>query len=163
MMEQGGNRNMENYENNNVETPVVEPAPVQENPYASQGYANYNAQPPMSKEEFLKHYAPASFKKTILVTSIIAYVLVVIALIGVIAGNIWGILDVAITLGLTLGVHIAKSKGCAIGLLVYGIINVVIASLAMGMLAGWGWVAVPIAYLVAFSQAEKEYKAVYGA
>ncbi len=154
---------MENYENNNVETPVVDEAPVQGNSYASQEYANYNAQPPMSKKEFLKHYAPASFKKTILVTSIIAYVLVAIALIGVLMGNIFGLLDVALTLGLTLGVHIAKSKGCAIGLLVYGIINVIVSSLAMGMLAGWGWIAVPIAYLVAFSQAEKEYKAVYGA
>lgn len=154
---------MENFENNNVETPVVEAASEQENSYASQEYANFNAQPPMTKKEFLKHYAPSSFKKTILVTSIIAYVLVVIALIGVLMGNVFGLLDVALTLGLTLGVHIAKSKGCAIALLVYGIINVVVSSLAMGMLAGLGWVAVPIAYLVAFVQAEKEYKAVYGA
>lgn len=154
---------MEDFKNNNV-TPetVVEPTPVTENSYASQGYANYNAQPPMSKKEFFKHYAPSSFKKTILVTSIIAYVLVVIALFGVLAGNTWAILDVALTLGLSLGVHIAKSKGCAIALLIYGIFNVVISSLTLGMLAGWGWVVVPIVYLVAFSKAEKEYKAVYG-
>ena len=148
---------MENFENNNV-TPEVEP--VAENPYASQ--ANYNVQPPVSKKEFFKKYAPDSFKKTILIASIIAYVMVGINVIMVLAGNIASILDVAITLGLTLGIHVGKSKGCAIAITVYGVINVIVASLMAGSLTGWGWLAVAIAYLVAFNKAEKEYKAVYG-
>jgi len=153
---------MENFENNNVETPVVEETPVQENAYASQEYTNYNEQPPVSKKEFLKKYAPASFKKTILVTSIVAYVLVGFNLLACLMGNVFGLIDVAIRLGLTLGVHVGKSKGCAIGLLAYGLFNLIVATLAMGMLAGWGWVAIPVVYLVAFNKAEKEYKLVYG-
>lgn len=131
---------MDNYENNNVtpETVVV------------------------SKQEFFKKYAPKSFKTAILITSIIGYVFVAVGLINVLLVSIFAIADTAIQLGLILGVHIAKSKGCAIALLVYGIISMIISTLSMGMLAGWAWVAIPIAYLVVFSKAEKEYKAVYG-
>lgn len=151
---------MENYENN-YEAPVMEETPVQEaNPYG-QDFANYRTEY-VSKAEYLKNHAPASFYKTIKVCAIISYVLIGINVLTLIV-NPFGILDVAILLTLTLLVHIKKVKGCAIGLLVYGILSCIIGLVSAGVPTGWGWIIIPILYLVQFAKAEKEYKNVYGA
>ena len=157
---------MENLENN-YEEPVVEEIPVteetpavEENPYG-QDFENYRTEY-MDKKEYFKNHAPESFYKTIKVCAIISYVLVGINVLSLII-NPWGILDVALMLGLTLGVHLKKVKGCAIALLVYSIFNFVVGLVAAGTPAGTGWLVISIIYLVQFSKAEKEYKAVYGA
>lgn len=151
---------MENFENN-YEAPVVEETPVEEsNPYG-QDFANYRTEY-VSKKDYLKNQAPASFYKTIKVCAIISYVLIGINVLSLIV-NPFAILDVIILLVLTLLVHIKKVKGCAIGLLVYGIISCIVGILSAGVPTGWGWVVIPIIYLVQFAKAEKEYKNIYGA
>lgn len=164
---------MENYENNNVtpeteevvETPVVEETPVvgetpvaEETPYG-QDFANYQTEY-VSKKEFLKNNE--GLKKTVKTASIVGYVLVGINVISLIF-NFFAIFDIAILLGCTLGVHLKKSKGCAIAILVYGIISCIIGLVSAGTPTGWGWIVIAIVYLVAFNKAEKEYKAIYGA
>ena len=156
---------MENMENNYEapvveETPVVEEVPVQENPYG-QDFASYRTEH-MSKKEYMKSHAPASFYKTIKVCAIISYVLIGFNVLTLLV-NPFAILDVAILLTLTLLVHIKKVKGCAIGLLVYGIVSCIIGLISYGTPTGWGWVVIPIFYLVQFAKAEKEYKSIYGA
>lgn len=150
---------MENYENN-YETPVVEETPVaEENPYG-QDFAGYQT-PYMSKKEYLQSHAPESFYKTIKTCAIISYVMVGINVLGLLV-NPFAILDIAIMLGLTLGVHLKKIKGCAIALLVYGIFSFFVGIISMGIPAGTLWIVIPIIYIVQFNKAEKEYTAIYG-
>jgi len=155
---------MENYENNNVTTEteeVVEETPVEEgNPYG-QDFASYET-PYMSKKEYLKGHAPEGFYKTIKTWAIVSYVLIAINVVMLIF-NPLGIFDIALMLGLTLGIHLKKSKGCAIALLIYGIFNFVVGIVINGAPMGILWLVAAIVYLVQFNKAEKEYKAIYGA
>ena len=152
---------MENQENNYVAPEVVEETPVaEENPYG-QDFASYKTEY-VSKKEYLQKHASESFYKTIKTCAIVSYVLIGINVLMLIF-NPLGIFDIAIMLGLTLGVHLKKVKGCAIALLCYGIFNGVVGLLAMGSPAGVAWIVVAIIYIVQFSKAEKEYKAIYGA
>ena len=158
---------MENQENNYVapevveETTFVEETPVvEENPYG-QDFASYKTEY-VSKKEYLQKHAPESFYKTIKTCAIVSYVLIGMNVLMLIL-NPLGIFDIAIMLGLTLGVHLKKVKGCAIALLCYGIFNCVVGLLVMGTPAGIAWIVIAIIYMVQFSKAEKEYKAIYGA
>ncbi|MBQ7346084.1 MAG: hypothetical protein IJW45_08510 [Oscillospiraceae bacterium] len=112
----------------------------------------------VSKAEYRKLYAPQSFQKSIMVIAIIGYIFVGINLLLMLAGmvDLLGFIDLAICLGCLLGMHIGKSKGCAIGLLVYGICNMLIL-LAIGQFGGWIWVALGIAAVLNFNNVDKEY------
>ena len=164
---------MENHENNNVtpeteevveETPVVEEAPVveetpvaEENPYG-QDFANYQTEY-VSKEEFIKNHE--GLKKNVKIVAIISYVLIAINALNLLF-NFFVIIDIAILLGCTLGVHLKKKKGCAIGILVYGIFSVVVGLLSAGTPTGWMWIVFAIIYLTQFNKVNKEYNAIHG-
>lgn len=161
---------MENYENNNVtpeteevvgEEAVVEETPVEEaNPYG-QDFANYET-PYMSKKEYLRSHAPAEFYKNIKILAIITYVLLALNVITLLF-NPAGIVDIILLLVFTLMIHLKKVKGCAIAVLIYGIVSVIIGLISFGTPAGWLYIVFGIIYLVQFNKAEKEYKATYGA
>lgn len=51
--------------------------------------------------------------------------------------NIFGLLDVIIVIGLGVGVHVAKSRACAVVLLVYSVFNMIYMLLLAGMPGGW--------------------------
>lgn len=164
---------MENYENNNVtpeteevvetpvveETSVVEETPVtEENPYG-QDFASYQTEF-VSKKEFLQNHE--DLKKKVKTVAIVSYVLIGLNALGLFL-NFFVIIDLAILLGCTLGVHLKKKKGCAIGILVYGIFSVIVGLLSSAGPTGWMWIVFAIIYLVQFNKAEKEYKAIYSA
>lgn len=112
----------------------------------------------VSKAEYRKRYASKSFQKSIMAIAIIGYVFAGINLILMTTGvsDPLGFIDLAIYLGCLLGMHIGKSKGCAIGLLVYGACNMLIL-LALGQFGGWIWLALGIAAVLNFNNADKEY------
>ena len=159
---------MENYENNNVtpeveevveETPVVEETVVaEENPYG-QDFANYQTEY-VSKEEFLKNHE--TLKKNVKVIAIISYVLIALNAISIII-NPLVIIDIAILLVCTLGAHLKKKKGFAIGVLIYGIISVIIGLVSAGTPSGWMWIIFGILYITQMNKAEKDYASLYGA
>ncbi len=93
----------------------------------------------VSKGDFRRQYAPPEQKKSIAVVSIIGYVLCGINLLVALV-NPFALIDVAVFLGLTLGVHLRKSKGCAIAMLVYGIVGCVLGLLSTGTPTGWIWI-----------------------
>ena len=150
---------MENYQSN-YQAPIEERPGMEQNPYG-QDFASYRTQY-VEKEEYIKKYAPESFRNTILVCAVISYVLIGINVFSLIV-NPLAVFDFAIMLGCTLGVHIGKSKGCAIALLVYGLISCAIGLISFGVPLGWAWVVIPIIYLVQFNKVEKQYNAIYGA
>lgn len=93
----------------------------------------------MTKEEFNQCANIKSIIKNITVAAIITYVVGFITLITnvIIGGNIFGLLDVIIVIGLGVGIHIAKSRACSIALLVYSFVNMIYMIILAGMPGGW--------------------------
>ena len=111
----------------------------------------------ITRQEFFKQYAGESFYMNLKVTAICCYVLC--GILGLTALlNPFALVDVAIYLGLTLGMHLGKSKGCAIGMLVYSILGFVVNLVAAGTVGGWGWLAVSGYAVFLFCNTEKRYK-----
>ena len=130
--------------------------------YGAQNAAPVRAAEPMTKRQYRKVCTEPKYRKSLKTNAIVMYVLAGLNLLLSIAANPMGLLDVAITLGLALGMHIGKSKGCAIGILVYGIVNIAILLITNGTFSGWLWLILAISSLRAFSVADKEYESIYG-
>ena len=81
----------------------------------------------MTKEEFNQCANIKTIIKNITIAAIITYVIGAISLITnvILGGNIFGLLDVIIVIGLGVGVHVAKSRACAVVLLVYSVFNMI--------------------------------------
>ena len=143
---------------NYVHVPVEVAAPAQSAEVSQKADAQ-SAAPAVipSKKEYLRHHAPESFYTNIRINSIIAYVLCGIAGFSALL-NPFGWIDVFIYLGLTLGMHLRKSKGCAIGILIYAIFGTVVNLIVNHMLMGWAWLVIGIYSLIVFNNAEKRYK-----
>ena len=113
----------------------------------------------VSKREYFKNYAPASLRKELRNMAIVGYVLAgILAIVGIFLNWI-SLIDMVILLGLTLGMHLGRSKGCAIAILVYAIANCILGIILTGTLGGWGIVALGIGALNVFKKADKLYEA----
>ena len=112
--------------------PYAQPA---QPPY---GYAQQPVQPPygqpvyvqpalLAREQFDQHPLVQKYCKNIRASAIVMYVCAGITLLAnvVAAQNIAGLLDVAILVGLGLGVHLARSRVCAYITLAYGVFNLI--------------------------------------
>ncbi len=110
----------------------------------------------LTKKEFLKTADMKSCRTNILVAAILLYFSAAVTLL---LTQSW--LDVALLLGLGLWLHIGKSRVCAIITTVYGLINMVIVSIASGSLGGWLILAAgidAIFYTFKFNSAWKKYQ-----
>lgn len=114
----------------------------------------------MSRREYFKNYGDKKDRKYMNVLCIVIYVLVGVAAVNgvIIQGNIFAILDFLLILGLTLGIHLAYSRGCAIALTVYGGFNVVALFIMLQRLVGYWWLVVGICALVRLNKMYKDYK-----
>lgn len=141
---------VQNYANTYGNTPV----------YPNPGYQPN--MPPVgefvSKSDYLKKYSSQEFRKGIKTAAIIAY-----SLCGVVAVTILlsplAILDLVVYLGLTLGMHLAKNKICAYGILGYGILGCILGLILNGSFTGWGWIALGFYAIKLFNKEEKAYNA----
>ena len=127
---------------------------VNQNPVPIQNRQN------MSRREYFKNYGDKKDRKYMNVLCIVIYVLVGVAAVNgvIIQGNIFAILDFLLILGLTLGIHLAYSRGCAIALTVYGGFNVVALFIMLQRLVGYWWLVVGICALVRLNKMYKDYK-----
>lgn len=127
---------------------------VNQNPVPIQNRQN------MSRREYFKKYGDKKDRKYMNVLCIVIYVLVGVAAVNgvIIQGNIFAILDFLLILGLTLGIHLAYSRGCAIALTVYGGFNVVALFIMLQRLVGYWWLVVGICALVRLNKMYKDYK-----
>ena len=122
-------------------------------------------QPPVdrrsvSKKEFIEKYAPVALKKQINSAAIICYFCSAITIgFSFFTNEYWyySLIDVAILLGLTLGMHLGKSKACAILLLVVSILEVVLTVVSTGTVAGWWWILASFSAVSAFNKLGKQY------
>lgn len=115
----------------------------------------------VSKKEFIEKYAPAQLKKNLKSMAIVCYILSAISAVTSVAltGNPLALIDVALLLGLTLGMHLGKSKGCAIALLVVSILEVILTTVTTGMPSGWWWIIASASAVSSFVKIDKAYDA----
>ena len=106
---------------------------------ATQHYQNMAAEPNMSKREFYKHRFTQ--KGLVIAAAVICFISAVMSTL-LAAINAYGVgwlmlLDVAIILGLGLGILIGRSRVCAIILAAYALYNTIYSIVAMGQFGGW--------------------------
>lgn len=90
-------------------------------------------------------------------TAILCYVCAGITAISSLVFNPYGLIDAAILLGIALGMHLGKSRVCAILLLVFSIIECVVCLVLTYSFPFW-WLVAGISALVTFNKIEKQYK-----
>lgn len=111
----------------------------------------------VSKGEYLRKYADKDFYRAINGVAICGYLMC--GLMGLSAlSDPWMLLDAAVLLLLLLGMHIGKSKWCAIAIAVDAAISTFGGLLLAGELKGWLWLIVGIAGAVTIYKAEKKYR-----
>ena len=114
---------------------------------------------PVDFKDFLTRFAPEEVRKSLRSASILAYACAGIsAVANLVLGYPLGLIDVAILLGLAFGMHIGKSKICAILLLVAAVAEVAYTLATTGNFGGWLWILAGVSGVMAFAKAEKMYK-----
>lgn len=129
-----------------------------ENNYSDETKAFAEREYYMSKKDFIKNKAPASFKTTLKVSAIVLYVCLGLSAVVGLIQNPLALVDVGIMLGLTLGMHLGKNKACAIALLAVTIFEVVVTLIVTHTFGGWLPVVFAIMAVSAFSKVDKQYK-----
>lgn len=108
-------------------------------------------------QEYYKKYAGDTFYNHLKITAICAYVLCGILALTVLL-NVFAIIDLAIYLGLSVGMHLGRSRGCAIGIFAYAVLGFVVGLVMAGTIGGWGWLAIGICALILFNNGKKRYQ-----
>ncbi len=121
-------------------------------------FTNVPINPNIGFKEYVDNYAPQSCRKEIRNACIVAYVCIGISAVVSLAFSPIGLIDVLAFLGLYLGVHIARSKVCAIIALVLSGIEVLASLVLTGVLGGWLWIVAGVSAVVALFKADKHYK-----
>jgi len=145
------NRNTDSW-NNSYQPPVEIQPPYQELVAQS-----------MTKKEFRKSCTNEKYRKELKSSAIAMYILTAINVLVAIGTNPAALIDAAIYLALALGMHLGKSKACAVGVLIYAIFCIVVTLATTGNFGGWLWILAAISGIKAFGAADKEYDMVYGA
>ncbi|MDE6566896.1 MAG: hypothetical protein K2K70_04070 [Lachnospiraceae bacterium] len=119
----------------------------------------------MSFKEFYKFYCPSKIKKNINAAAIILYCCSVLTFLLSIVAAKMGIsvlasaVDAVLVLGLALGIHIGKSRACAVIVLVYSILNCLYSVITTGRLGGYLIIIAGIYATIYTFMARREYKA----
>ncbi len=122
-------------------------------------YSNYGGGRPMTKKEFRKHESMKKCTGNIYVAAGILYVCAVItAVVNMLAQNYLGFLDVAILVGLGLGIQIGQSRICAILVCAYAGLNAYVTIAQSGRMGGTLVVLAAVDALIATFQFQGAWK-----
>lgn len=117
----------------------------------------------ISFKEFYKDYCSSNTKRNINGSAIVLYVCFGITLALAFAASALGmdlwasIIDAILVLGLALGIHIGKSRVCAVIILVYSIINCIYSLIATGRMSGYLVIIAGVYATIYTFKARKEY------
>ncbi len=112
-----------------------------------------------SLKEFLSLPENKSLRAKYSTAGILCYVCGgVTALLMLISKNYYAVIDIALLVGLGLGVHIGHSKVCAVLLAVYAVINMVVTFVTNGSIGGWLVAVAAIFGCIATFQGDKAWK-----
>ena len=118
----------------------------------------------ISFKEFYQKHCSDSVKKNIKGAAITLYVCSAITLLVSFAATALGVdimaaaLDAFLLLGLALGIHIGKSRACAVIVLVYSILNCLYALISTGKMSGYLIIIAGVYATIYTFKARKEYK-----
>lgn len=122
------------------------------------GYNNAPINPNVGFKEYVDKYAPPFIRKEIRNACIVAYVCMGISAVISLAFSPIGLIDVLAFLGLYLGIHIGRSKVCAIAALALSGVEVIAGLLLTGAFGGWLWIVAGVCAVVGIFKADKYYK-----
>ena len=110
-------------------------------------------------KEYRKHYAPEGLRRNVQNLAMVGYLLGAVNL----GAGVWnmapvGIAIAAAQLALTLGMHLNKSRLCAIGIMVIACGDLLLSFLTGGSLTTWGWVALGVCAISAFNGMDKAFR-----
>lgn len=111
----------------------------------------------LSRKEFINKYAQPSLRRNITSIAILCYVCAGLTFLVACFTNPLGIIDALILAGLALAMQLAKSKICAILILLLSVIEVVLSLITVGTAPFW-WLIAGVAAVVTFDKIEKQYK-----
>ena len=111
-----------------------------------------------SLKEYRKHNADPQRQKTLRTYCIIGYVLCGLNIVLGLLANWMVLLEMGVLLALLIGVHKNKSKACAIGVLVYSIVNCLLLLLTTGSVSGWVWLILGIGMVSTIGKIDKDYR-----
>ncbi len=111
---------------------------------------------PVSRKEFIENYAQPSVKKDIKTIAVICYVCAGITFAFSCIINPAGIIDALALAGLALGMHLGKSKVCAVLIFILSIIECIVG-IMVGSVPFW-WLIAGIYAVVTFNKVDKQYK-----
>lgn len=113
-----------------------------------------------TKKEFLALPENKKIRSQIRSAGIICYICGGITLVvALIFMNMMTLLDVALVVGLGLGVHLAQSRVCAILLTVYAAFSVIVGIVVNGTISGWLLVVAAVVSVICTFNLEKAWKA----
>lgn len=113
----------------------------------------------LTKKEFLHHPNLKKIRSNINSSAIILYVAAVLtSVLGLVDGNYFILIDIALLVGLGLGIHLAQSRVCAIIACVYSAFNVIITVVTTGSVGGWLVLVAAIYAIIATFQFQKAWK-----
>lgn len=116
----------------------------------------YGYQQQLSKKEFLHHPNLDKCRKNINSSAATLYVCAVLSLVvGVIFSSFSVVIDVALIVGLGLGVQLAQSRVCAILICIYGAINTISMTITTGRPGGYLILIAAIYSVIATFQFQK--------
>ena len=112
----------------------------------------------ITEREYIKKYAGSDFYKKLRLTGVFGYIMNVVLFVL----SIWlpsTPIERHILLGLTLGIHLGKSRVCAYILLGFGILETIMLLIVqpLGCLTGIAELVVSITAIRLFSKAHQEY------
>ncbi|MCR5635978.1 MAG: hypothetical protein K6F76_02200 [Clostridiales bacterium] len=92
-----------------------------------------------TKQEFLKLDENKKIRRELNTSAVICYVCagITLMLMFVFLGNVYSLIDVALLIGLGLGIHIKQSKVCAIVLCSYAAVNVLYSLIVLRAFGGY--------------------------
>lgn len=112
----------------------------------------------VSRKDFVEKYAQPSYKRDVKNIAILCYVCAGINALIALAFYPIAIIDSLLLVGFTLGMHLGKSKLCAIFLLILSCIEMLAGIITSGAVSGFLWVIAGIWAVVTFNKIEKAYK-----
>ena len=113
-----------------------------------------------TKKEFLALPENKKIRSQIRSSGIICYICGGITLVvALIFMSLMTLLDVALVVGLGLGVHLAQSRVCAILLTVYAAFSVIVGIVVNGTVSGWLLVIAAVVSIISTFNLEKAWKA----
>lgn len=113
----------------------------------------------ITKKEFYANHANQRDKRNILWAVGVAYICAALSMAaGLITHDYYVLIDVALIVGLTLGIQLAQSRACAVLLLVYACFNTIITLVTTGRVAGWLIILVGIWAVIGTFNFYKDYQ-----